>query len=69
MQVNCPLCPATFNLSVDFMIDAVAQADKRNHKFYQVECPRCRKTVKVDVAKMRGAIPEAPEAESEAEES
>lgn len=63
MQVNCPLCPANFNLSVDFMIDAVAQADKRNHKYYQVECPRCRKTVKVDVSKMRSAIPEGEEEE------
>jgi hypothetical protein len=58
MQVNCPLCPATFNLSVDFMAYAVAESEKRNHKYYMVECPRCRKTVKVDVAQMRSAVPE-----------
>ncbi len=63
MQVNCPLCPATFNLSVDFMVEAVAQSEKRNHKFYQVECPRCRKTVKVDVAKMKSALPVEEEEE------
>jgi endogenous inhibitor of DNA gyrase (YacG/DUF329 family) len=57
MQVKCPLCPATFNLSVDYLVYAVAESDKRNYKYHQVECPRCRKTVKVDVAQMRGHIP------------
>ncbi|MFO7540622.1 MAG: hypothetical protein R6X32_21505 [Chloroflexota bacterium] len=63
MQVNCPLCPATFDLSVDYLTYAVAESDKRDHKFHMVECPRCRKTVKVDVSKMRGAIPEGEEEE------
>jgi hypothetical protein len=65
MQVKCTFCPATFNLSVDYLIYAVAESEKRNHKYYMVECPRCRKTVKVDVAQMRGHVPEGSGVEEE----
>jgi hypothetical protein len=67
MNVRCNYCRQSFNLSRDFMIQAVAEAEEKRQKYYGVECFNCRKLVKVPLAQLKRALPpEAVEEEAEA---
>lgn len=69
MNVRCNYCRQSFNLSRDFMVQALAEAEEKNQKYYGVECFNCRKLVKVSVAQLKRALPPDVEAEAEEEEA
>jgi len=63
MNVHCTYCRHSFNLSRDFLTQAVAEAAEKKHKSYAVECPSCRKNVKVPVNQMRRFVPHQQDSE------
>jgi hypothetical protein len=72
MNVRCNYCRQSFNLSRDFMVQAVAEAEEKRQKYYGVECFNCRKLVKVSIMQIKRALPppvEEVEEEEEAEQS
>ncbi len=58
MHVRCTFCRHSFNLTRDFMVGAVAEANEKRMKYVQVECLNCRKQIKVPVAQMKRYVPE-----------
>jgi len=65
MNVRCQYCRQSFNLSRDFIVQAVAEAADKKQKYHGVECINCRKLIKVPVAQMKRFIPRQPESEAE----
>ena len=57
MNVHCTYCRHSFNLSQDFMTQAVSEAAEKNHKSHSLDCPSCRKSVKISVKQMRRFVP------------
>lgn len=53
MHVRCSYCNQSFNLSREFVEDALAKAEEKGQKYYGVECINCRKLIKVPVQQMR----------------
>ena len=66
MNVRCPFRRTSFNLSREFVIQAVAEADEKKQKYHGVECIKCRKVIKVSVKQMRRFVPREVEPEPEA---
>jgi len=60
MNVRCNYCHQAFNLSRDYLINAVAEATEKRQKYHTVECINCRKTIKVPLSQMKHYVPEAP---------
>lgn len=60
MNVRCNYCRQSFNLSRDYLVDAVAEAAEKKLKYHTVECINCRKTIKVPLAQMKRYVPEVP---------
>lgn len=58
MNVRCSYCRQSFNLSRDYLVDAVAKAEEKRQKYHTVECINCRKAIKVPVAQMKRFAPE-----------
>jgi hypothetical protein len=69
MNVRCNYCRHSFNLSRDFMVQAVAEAEEKRQKYYGVECFNCRKLIKVPVRQIKQALPPEEGEEEEAPES
>lgn len=67
MNVRCNYCRQSFNLSRDYLADALAKATEKRQKYHTVECINCRKAIKVAVAQMKRYAPEEPSAEDGAE--
>lgn len=67
MNVRCPYCRTSFNLSRDYVAQAVAEAAEKRQKYHGVECFNCRKVVKVPIVQMKRFVPDTPPAESETE--
>ncbi len=67
MNVRCSYCGHTFNLSREFMTQALAEATEKHHKSVSVECINCRKQIKVSTSQMRRFVPlpEVTDAEPE----
>lgn len=63
MNVHCQYCRNAFNLSRDYMVEAVAEADEKRQKYHTLECPKCRKTIKVSVSQMRRFVPKPADVE------
>lgn len=64
MHVRCSYCNQSFNLSREFVVEALEKTEAKGHKYYGVECINCRKLIKVPVDQLRHyAIPPAGEAE------
>ena len=63
MHVRCSYCRHSFNLSRDYLVIAVAEAEESRRKYASVECINCRKMVKVPVAQMRRFVPRVDEEE------
>ena len=57
MNVRCSYCNQTFNLTREYVIQALAEAEEKGLKYHGVECFNCRKLVKVPLAQMRHAVP------------
>ena len=67
MNVRCPYCRTSFNLSRELVVQAVAEAQEKKQKHYGVECIKCRKLIKVSVKQMQRFIPRQTEPETETE--
>ena len=67
MNVRCNYCRQSFNLSREYMAQALAKAEKKGQKYHALECFNCRKQVKVPILQMKQAMP--PEEGDEAEET
>lgn len=67
MNVRCQFCRQSFNLSRDFMVTAVAEAEEKAQKHVTVECIGCRKTIKVPLKQIKRFLP-AVEEEADATE-
>lgn len=65
MNVRCNYCRQSFNLSRDYLVDAVAKADEKQQKYHTVECINCRKVIKVSVSQMKRYAPDASVEEEE----
>jgi ribosomal protein S27E len=59
MHVRCTFCRHSFNLTRDFMVEAVSEAKEKRMKYVQVECLNCRKQIKVPVSQMKRYVPES----------
>jgi hypothetical protein len=69
MNVRCNYCGHSFNLSPEYVAQAVERAAKKSYRYHAVECVNCRKQVKVAVVQMQHFLRPAEEAEdSQAEE-
>ncbi|HCB49340.1 MAG TPA: hypothetical protein DEP47_07430 [Chloroflexi bacterium] len=60
MHVRCTYCRQSNNLSRDFMVQAVAEAQEQKLKYFKVECINCRKLIKVPVSQMKRYVPDLP---------
>ncbi len=58
MHVRCSYCRHTFNLSREFMAQAVAETEEKRMKYYAIECINCRKQIKVPLSQMKRYVPE-----------
>jgi len=47
------------------MIQALAEADEKRHKYVGVECINCRKQIKVSTSQMRQYVPHPEVTEAE----
>lgn len=65
MHIRCSYCRHSFNLSRDYLSQAVAEAAEKKRKYAPVECLNCRKLIKVPVSQMKRYVPVV---ESEEEE-
>ena len=64
MHVRCSYCNQSFNLSREFVVEALERAEEKGQKYYGVECINCRKLIKVSLTQMRPyAAPLAGESE------
>ena len=61
MHVRCSYCSHTFNLSREYLAEAIARSEKKGHKYHALECINCRKQIKVPVEQMRQNLPAEPE--------
>lgn len=64
MNVRCSYCRHSFNLSRDYMAQALAEATEKHQKYHSLECINCRKQIKVSVAQMKRYVPETEQDES-----
>jgi hypothetical protein len=62
MNVRCNYCRQSFNLSRDYLVEAVAKATEKRQKYHTVECINCRKMIKVPLLQMKRFVPK-PSAE------
>lgn len=68
MNVRCNYCRQSFNLSHDYMVQALAEAEEKGQKYHAVECFKCRKQVKVPVLQIKRALPPVEEETEEVAE-
>jgi hypothetical protein len=67
MHIRCSYCRHSFNLSRDYISQAVAEADENKLKYSSVECINCRKQIKVPVSQMRRYIPAVEKSDEDSE--
>jgi hypothetical protein len=65
MHIRCSYCNQSFNLSREFVTEALAKAEEKGQKYYGVECINCRKLIKVPVAQMRHYVGPVADASGE----
>ena len=68
MHVRCSYCRHSFNLSRDYLVEAVNKAVEKRQKYHAIECANCRKLIKVPLRQMQRYMPrveEVDEAEGE----
>ncbi|WP_420632303.1 hypothetical protein [Candidatus Leptofilum sp.] len=68
MNVRCNYCRQSFNLSRDYLADAVAKSAEKKQKYHTVECINCRKMIKVPMAQMKRYAPQ-PSASEEGKDT
>jgi hypothetical protein len=65
MHVRCSYCRHSFNLSRDYLAQALVEAEKEKQKYHGVECMKCRKIIKVPLSQMRRYAPRPETIEEE----
>lgn len=65
MHVRCSYCRHTFNLTREYIAQAVAEAGDKGQKYHSLECINCRKQIKVPIAQMKRYVPAPVEEEPE----
>lgn len=65
MHVRCSYCRHTFNLTREYIAEAVAEAAEKGQKYHSLECINCRKQIKVPIAQMKRYVPEPADEETE----
>ena len=65
MHVRCSYCRHTFNLSRDYIAQAVEEASEKHQKYHSLECINCRKQIKVPISQMKHYLPEPEEEEAD----
>ena len=68
MHVRCTYCRHSFNITREYMVQAVDKANEKGQKYHSLECINCRKQIKVPVAQMKRNLPEPAGEEPEAEQ-
>jgi hypothetical protein len=68
MNVRCNYCGHSFNLSPEYIAQAVERAIQKKYRYHAVECVNCRKQVKVAVVQMQPYLRPAEEATEPASE-
>ena len=61
MNVRCNYCRQSFNLSRDYLVDALSKATENKAKYHTVECINCRKMIKVPLKQMKRYAPTVSE--------
>lgn len=67
MHIRCSYCNQSFNLTREFVTEALAEAEEKGQKYYGVECINCRKLIKVPLKQMRRYAAPPADASDEAE--
>lgn len=57
MHIRCNYCRHSFNLSREYMVQAVAESNAKKQKYHAVECINCRKQIKVPLTQMKRYVP------------
>jgi DNA-directed RNA polymerase subunit RPC12/RpoP len=57
MHVRCTYCRHSFNLSRDYLVNAVSEATEKRQKYHGIECPNCRKLIKIPLRQMKHFVP------------
>lgn len=65
MHIRCSYCRHSFNLSRDYLVQALEEAEKGKQKYQGVECMKCRKIIKVPISQMRRFAPRPEPADEE----
>ena len=58
MNIRCSYCRQSFNLSREYVAQAIEKASAKRHKYHTVECINCRKMIKVPIAQMKRFVPQ-----------
>lgn len=53
MHIRCSYCNQSFNLSREYVVEALSEAEEKGQKYHGVECINCRKLIKVPLKQMR----------------
>ncbi len=69
MHVRCTFCRHSFNLSQDYVGEAVTKAAEKRQKYHAVECINCRKKIKVPIKQMKRYAPRKKEQPAEEQNS
>lgn len=65
MHIRCSYCRHSFNLSREYIAQAIAEADEDKLKYHSVECMNCRKQIKVPISQMRRYAPQLVDEDEE----
>ena len=66
MHVRCSYCRHSFNLSRDYLVQAVSESSAKGQKYHSVECIKCRKQIKVPLKQMKRYLPKTETGEADA---
>ena len=69
MHIRCSYCRHSFNLSRDYLAQALLEVEEKRQKYHMVECINCRKKIKIPVAQMKRYAPVQDSAEENKPES
>ena len=68
MHIRCTNCRHAFNLSRDYIVQALEESSDTKLKYHAVECINCRKMIKVPLKQLRRYAPIKVEEPEESEQ-
>ena len=69
MHVRCSYCRHSFNLSRDYLAQALGEVEEKHQKYHMVECINCRKKIKIPAAQIKRYAPTIEQNEEGSSES